>query len=135
MKKQETKKESRDWGIIQKKDKNGNVTWYARITRIDGKGNKKQFTAKAESKSHARRLRDELTDNFTDYGERGVEGSKMTFRELAEDYKERKLIPAKYHQNRKIAGLRSHRTAKNFLNSLLEYFGTKRMKGHYALRH
>ncbi len=128
MKKQETKKESRDWGIIQKKDKNGNVTWYARITRIDGKGNKKQFTAKAESKSHARRLRDELTDNFTDYGERGVEGSKMTFRELAEDYKERKLIPAKYHQNRKIAGLRSHRTAKNFLNYLLEYFGTKRIK-------
>lgn len=126
--KQETVKNTRDWGIIQKKDAAGNDVWYARITRIEGNGKKKQYTAKAESKSHARRLRDELAENYEQNGESAVEGSKMTFREFAEDYRQRKIIPAKYHQNRKVAGLRSHRTALNFLNNLLSYFGNKRIK-------
>jgi len=126
--KRETIKNTRDWGIIQKKDKDGNEVWYARITRIEGNGKKKQYTAKAESKSHARRLRDELADRHNDNGERAIDGAKMTFRELADDYKERKLIPAKYHQNRKVAGLRSYKTPLNFLKNLLEYFGNKRIK-------
>ncbi|MCA1623847.1 MAG: site-specific integrase [Acidobacteria bacterium] len=126
--KSETNKNTRDWGIIQKKDSSGKAVWYARITRIGGNGKKKQYTAKAESKSHARRLRDELAANYKDNGESSIDGSKMTFREFAEDYKERKLIPAKYHQNRKIAGLRSRRTAVNFLNNLLLHFGNKRIK-------
>lgn len=126
--KQQTIKNTRDWGIIQKKDKDGNEVWYARITRIEGNGKKKQYTAKAESKSHARRLRDELADKYEDNGERAIDGTKMIFRELAEDYKERKLIPAKYHQNRKVAGLRSHRTALNFLTNLLVHFGNKRIR-------
>ncbi len=127
-KQKDEKKSSRDNGIIQKKDANGKVSWYARIVRIEGNGKKKQYTRKADSKSHARRLRDELADSFEDRGETAIEGDKMTFRELAEDYKVRKLIPAKYHQNRKVAGLRSHRTALNFLNNLLPYFGNKKIK-------
>ncbi len=126
--KRETIKNTRDWGIIQKKDKDGNEIWYARITRIEGNGKKKQYTAKADSKSHARRLRDELADNFKENGERSIDGSKMTFRELAEDYKERKLFPAKYHQNRKVGGLRSYRTALNLLNNLLVSFGNKKIR-------
>jgi len=126
--KQQTIKSTRDWGIIQKKDKDGNDDWYARITRIEGNGKKKQYTAKADSKSHARRLRDELAEKYEDNGERAIDGAKMTFRELAEDYKGRKLIPAKYHQNRKVAGLRSHLSALNFLNNLLIHFGNKRIR-------
>ncbi len=126
--KQQIIKNTKDWGIIQKKDKDGNEIWYARITRVDGNGKKKQYTAKAESKSHARRLRDELADKYEDNGEKAIDGAKMTFRELAEDYRERKIIPAKYHQNRKVAGLRSHRTALNFLNNLLAHFGNKRIR-------
>src|SRR5687767_13255020 len=122
------KKSVRDNGIIQKKDKNGKVSWYARIVRIEGNGKRKQYTQKAESKSHARRLRDELADKFSERGEKAIEGDKMTFRELAEDYKNRKLIPAKYHQNRKVAGLRSHRTALNFHKTLVLHFGNKRIK-------
>ncbi len=126
--KQKTIKNIRDWGIIQKKDADGNAVWYARITRIEGDGKKKQYTAKADSKSHARRLRDELADKYEDNGERAIDGAKMTFRELADDYKGRKLIPAKYHLNRKVSGLRSYRTALNFLNNLLVHFGNKRIK-------
>ncbi|MBX7172777.1 MAG: site-specific integrase [Pyrinomonadaceae bacterium] len=123
-----SKKNSRDYGIIQKKDKNGKISWYARIVRIEGNGEKKQYTQKADSKSHARRLRDELSDNYDKRGKKAIEGDKMTFRELANDYKERKLIPAKYHQGRKIAGLRSYQNSLNFLKILLDYFGNRRIK-------
>lgn len=126
--KEKTIKNTRDWGIIQKKDRDGNAVFYARITRIEGNGKKKQYTARAESKSHARQLRDELTENYRDNGEKAIEGSKITFREFAEDYKERKLIPAKYHNDRKVAGLRSHRTALNSLNNLLPFFGNKKIR-------
>lgn len=128
IKQKDEKKSSRDYGIIQKKDKNGKLVWYARIVRIEGNGKKKQYTQKAESKSHARRLRDELTEKFSERGGKAIEGDKMTFGELAEDYKDRKLIPAKYHQNRKIAGLRSYKSALNSLNNLLSYLKNKRIK-------
>ena len=128
IKPKDEKKSSRDNGIIQKKDKNGKLIWYARIVRTEGNGKKKQYTQKAESKSHARRLRDELNEKFTERGEKAMEGDKLTFRQFADDYRERKLIPAKYHQNRKVAGLRSHKTALIFLNNLLSYFGNKRIK-------
>lgn len=124
----EAKKSSRDWGIIQKKDKDENTIWYARIVRLDGLGNKKQYTAKAESKSHARRLRDELAAKHSDFGERAIEGARMTFREVAENYAERKIIPPKYHQTRKVAGLRSYKHYEGLLKTLLTYFGTKRIK-------
>ncbi len=44
--KQETVKNTRDWGIIQKKDADGNDVWYARITRIEGNGKKKAIYGK-----------------------------------------------------------------------------------------
>jgi hypothetical protein len=37
-------KASKDWGIIKKKDKDGNDVFYARIIRYDGSGKKKQYT-------------------------------------------------------------------------------------------
>ncbi len=77
-------KSSRDWGIIQKKEKDGSLCWYARITRYDGNGKKKQYTAKADNKSHARRLRDELEEKYNKRGKKAIEGDKMTFRTLAD---------------------------------------------------
>jgi integrase len=121
-------KSARDWGLIQKKDKDGNSVWYARITRVEGNGKKRQYTARAENKSHAKRLRDELIEKYKDNGEKAIGGARLNFRELAEDYRGRKLIPAKYHQNRKVAGLRSHRAALNHLSALLRYFGSRKIK-------
>jgi hypothetical protein len=36
-----SEKNPRDWGIIQKKDRDDKPIWYARIIRIDEKGDKK----------------------------------------------------------------------------------------------
>lgn len=123
-----SEKNPRDWGIIQKKGRDDKPIFYARIIRIDEKGKKKQYTQKADNKSHARQLRDKLSEKYSNFGEQILNGERMTFRELAENYKKRKLVPAKYLNDRKIAGLRSLETPLGFLKTLLKYFGARKIK-------
>ena len=119
-------------GIFQKKDRYGNLIWYARITRIDGSGKETQFVKKADNKSHAIRLRKELIETYDERREEGISGDKMNFRGLAEIYREKKLFAAQYHGKgngkRKIAGLRSFKTPLFYLEVLKDYFGAKLIK-------
>jgi integrase len=125
-------KASRDWGIIHKKEKDGKRYWYARIVRYDGNGKKKQYMAKADNKSHARRLRDELEAKYDRRGEKAIEGDKLTFRKLADIYKIKKLIPAEYHGNgdsqRKVAGVRSLAPVLHYCDVLRTHFGAQLIK-------
>lgn len=116
-----------DWGIVRKPRKDGGYDWYARIVRIDTNGTKRQFTRKADNKSHAKRLRDKLANTFEESGERALEGSRMTFRELAEDYRTRKVTPPKYHMGRKVAGLRSYKHVEGLLRTLTDHLGHRRL--------
>jgi integrase len=124
-------KDPKDRGIIHRKDKDGNIAWFARIVRVDGSGKPKQYTVKAESKSDARRKRKELESQHERTGERGIVGSRMTFRQLAAEYSKR-LIPAEYHGDgdnaRKVAGLRSYKTPQRFLQTLTNYFGAMQIR-------
>lgn len=125
-------KASRDWGIIQKKEKDGKLYWYARIIRVDGNGKKKQYLRKADNKTHARTLRDELEDKYNKRGEKAIVGDKMTFRQLADIYKEKKLVAAQYHgeeeSQRKVAGLRSLAPVLHYRDILREHFGAYLLK-------
>lgn len=127
--KEATKKDLYDWGLIQKKDKGGRTSWYARIVRFEPNGKKKQYTEKADNKSHARRLRDELIKKYEDRGEKAIAVDKMTFRELVAIFTKKKLIAAVYHgegdNKRKVAGLRSLGSAKRYTNIVNDYFGNK----------
>jgi integrase len=124
------KKSGRDNGIIQKKNKTtGKLEWYARIVRVDGNGNRKQYTKKAESKSDARRKLDELAETFSERQEKGIEGDKMAFRQLADIYRETKLTEAEYHgdgdKRRKVAGVRSLKPVLTYIEVLRTHFGAK----------
>lgn len=127
-----TEKASRDWGVIKRKEKDGNEVWYARIIRVDGSGKKKQYLRKADNKTHARRLRDELEQQFDERGEMAIAGDKMRFRDLAEIYEKRKLFGAEYHgigkARRKVAGVRSLAPSQHYLKVLCEHFGAKLLK-------
>lgn len=126
----ETKK-SKDEGIIEK-SKNGKMEYYARIVRIDGNGKKRQITQKAESKSQARRLRDELAEKFDSRGENAITGDKMLFRGLCDFYEREKLFPAVYQGagalRRKVAGVSSLVPAQCYLRVLKTHFGAKRIR-------
>lgn len=127
------KKSINDKGVIQKKNKaTGKLEWYARIVRTEGNGRKKEYTAKAESKSHAKRLREELSEKYNLRGEDAIDGNKLIFRQVADKYQERKLFEAVYHgegnSKRKIGGVRSLKPALHYLNVLREHFGSKLLK-------
>lgn len=138
-KKDKKPKDPRDKGIFQRKDVDGNVTWWARIVRVDGNGIPHQYTRRANDKSHARRLKKELEDEHASNGERGLDGARMAFRELAALYKTSRLIPAVYHgegdAQRKVGGLRSVIAPQGFLETLTAHFGAKLIRNltHYDI--
>lgn len=116
-------------GIVTRKD--GRV--YARVTYIDEHGRKRQITRLAASRTEARKIVKRMYDEM----ERGqgaptVEADKMTFAHLASEYQSAHLQPARYQDERKIAGVRSLRASLGFLKSLVAYFGKRRVK---TIRH
>lgn len=58
-----------------------------------------------------RKLIKKLKKQYEQTGANGLVSDRLTFRQLAKEYKDRRLIPAEYHGEgayaRKIAGLRS----------------------------
>ena len=128
----QTLKNGRDEGLITKKDSKGNLVWYARIVRTMPDGTKKQYTRKGDDKTDARKKLRELEDKFDDFGNKGIEGEKLTFRELAKIYKKRHLVEAKYIDNsdgrRRISGLKNVTGPKRFLETLIFHLGNIRLK-------
>jgi integrase len=111
-------------GSIKKLDKN---RWQVRITFTDEQGKKHDKKVLSESYSEANEILKRLV-NELDYGGQAIIKDRMTFEDLAKFYSEKYLIPAKYVDGRKVAGLRSVVHTKAFLPPLIEYFGNKRIK-------
>lgn len=100
--------------------------WYARFTYMDGaakRRNVKWQVAWARNQTEAEEELIDVLREFEDRGERALDGYRMIFRKLAEIYEGHKLIPAEYVGERKVAGLRSWKTPRAFLNTLVEHFG------------
>jgi integrase len=101
---------------------------YARITYIGSDGKRHAVWRRAENKTHARELKKKLLREFEDHGESSIDGDHLVFRELASIYEDRKLIPAEYVGDRKVAGLRSVKPPQTFLKVLIDFFGPRRIK-------
>lgn len=102
--------------------------WVARFTFTDGAGKRNNITRRAENKNVAKEELRRLINKLENQGERSIEGDKLIFRDLAEVYEKRKLVPAEYHSDRKVHGLRSHKTPLGYLKTLTAYFGKRRIK-------
>jgi hypothetical protein len=105
--------------------------WYARFTYQDGGGKRRNVKWLIEEALNQTEAEDELIrvlGEFEDRGERALDGHRMIFRKLAKIYQERKLIPAVYVGDRKVAGLRSWKTPRAFLRTLVDHFGARRIK-------
>jgi len=115
------------------KHRNGYVyregnSWVARVDFTDESGKRRVARRYCETKTEANRKRQELVRDIEERGERAVDGDKLTFKTLAEKYKEARLIPAKYVNQRKIAGVRSLSSALFALRVLVEHFGERRVR-------
>src|SRR6266403_666968 len=94
--------------IVNRKSRvaKGKVTWWARITYTDpvtGKRHDRQ--RRAESKSNAKDLVQDLIAEVDKTGGRPLAKEHMTFVDLATYYEEEYLKPAEYVDVRKVAGV------------------------------
>lgn len=105
---------------------------YARVRYVDDFGKTKSIERKAENRTDAKLILKNLLRELDERGEKGIQSESLTFRQLAEDYKNRKLIPAEYHTSgntvTKIAGLKSWKTPLGWLNTLIEHFANKKVR-------
>lgn len=105
---------------------------YARVRYVDDFGKTKSVERKADNRTEAKLILKNLLRELDERGEKGIQAESLTFRQLAEDYKSRKLIPAEYHGSgnniTKIAGLKSWKTPQGWLNTLIEHFGNKKIR-------
>ncbi|MCI0392768.1 MAG: site-specific integrase [Acidobacteria bacterium] len=119
------------------KHRNGYVyregnSWVARVDFTDDSGKRRVARRYCETKTEANRKRQELVRSIEERGEKAVDGDKLTFKTLAEKYKEARLIPAEYVNQRKIAGVRSLSSALFAVRVLVEHFGDRRVR---AIKH
>ncbi|HZH89731.1 MAG TPA: site-specific integrase [Pyrinomonadaceae bacterium] len=107
-------------------EKNGK--WYGRVRYTTLEGKRKDLWLPAKNKSEASELVQKKLHELKTVGEQAIDGDKIKFSDLAKIYKEKKLIPAQYVGERKVAGLRSYQNPVRFLATLTDYFGNRRIK-------
>ena len=115
------------------KQRNGYVyrdgqSWVARLDFTDESGKRRVIRRYCETKTEANRKRFEIVRSLEERGEKAIDGDRLTFKELAEKYKETRLIPAEYVNKRKVAGVRSLQTPVGMLNVLVEHFGNRKVR-------
>ena len=109
--------------ILKEKD-----SVWARVTYIGSDGKRKQKKRRAESRTHAKELINDLLDELKEHGAESLEADRMTFAQLAKRYESGELVPALYAEGHKIHGRRSLAAPKRFLKVLSDWFGTRRVR-------
>ena len=115
--------------VVQKKNKKTDeIEFFARIQYTDDNtGKRRELMRKAKDEDDAQKITKRLVKKLENAGQSSIEGDRMKFSQLAAEYKERRLIQAQYHDNRKVAGLRSWKAPQGFLATLVAHFGGKRI--------
>lgn len=125
-------KSSQKQATKKKKAKRDKGVWwkdgvpYARIF-ITEDGVKRPIYQKADDVSHARRLIKELREKHRKVGTRGLEGERMSFRELVAYMKEHYYHEAQYEGSELISGVRGLAETESILADLEKYFGSMRL--------
>ena len=106
-----------------------NGKWYARFDYMDEQGNRKRVrrTQAPYTKTAAKELLKKLIADFDKKGARAYAAEIKTFKELADYYEQRYLIPPQYVEGRKVAGIRTYYNGKLYLNVLRENFSSKKL--------
>ncbi len=78
---------------------------------------------RADNAIHAQQLADEIRAEYADRGQSYLTGRNQTFDNLADWYEKEFLIPPRYLNGQKIAGLRTFENEKNKLTRLRLSFG------------
>ena len=103
-------------------------SWWARLIYFDDHGKHHDLRRRAENKTEANDLREDLLEQYDRGGSRLFAAENKTFADLCDYFEEHYLIEPVYHEGRKIAGFRSFTSQKWRLATLKEHFGPKRLR-------
>lgn len=106
--------------------KDGSV--WARVTYTGDDGKRRTLRRRASTRTEAKKIIRQLLVALDRSGPRAVESDRLRFRDLARLYQGSKLKPAEYHAGRKVAGLRSWKAPRGFLQTLVSHFGNQLIK-------
>lgn len=105
-----------------------NGRWFYRYQFTDSTGKKRNVRRLASSESNAKAELRKSLNKLDAQGEKAIASERLKFDQLADTYKEKRVFAAKYHHDRKVAGLRSYKHVEKLLKTLKENFGNKLVK-------
>lgn len=112
--------------ILKRKTGKSKGKWIVRIEYFDEILGKKRFIERhADKKSDAIDERDRLSNDLEKTHGQMQTGERMTFNDLADVCLKNFYKPAVIVEGRKIAGVRSHKTAEGQINMLKRFFGKR----------
>lgn len=112
--------------IVKRKTGKSKNKWIVRIEYFDEILGKKRYMERhADKKSDAIDERDRLTNELEKSHGQIQTGERMTFNDLADISLKNFYQPATIVEGRKIAGVRSHKTAEGQINMLRKFFGRR----------
>lgn len=107
-------------------DKNGLI--WGRFTYTDPtSGKRHSVKRRAANKTEGREVIKKLIRDLEDQGPRSIKGDRLVFKEIADDYRDNKLIDPIYSGERKVGGLRSP-SYKSHIKPLIAYFNNNKLK-------
>ncbi|MBS1790592.1 MAG: hypothetical protein JST85_22935 [Acidobacteria bacterium] len=102
--------------------------WTARVTYKDEFGKvrnrRRQVANKTEGKTVLRQLLRELDDHGGDV----LDGDRLTFKELATVYEEKRLFKPTITPSGKAVGLKTYQSVRRRLRTLVAHFGARRIR-------
>ncbi len=99
---------------------------YVRVGYKDSNGKYRELMRRAQDRADAKRIAKQLVAELEQSNrEQIIEGSRMTFFDLASIFTESRLTAPEYQGERKIAGMRSWKRQLSFLKPLVEQFGKR----------
>jgi integrase len=105
------------------------ITWYARITWLEGgRQIEKRQKPATNTKTAAKELAKKMVHKLEEEGEQVLEADKMTFAQLVDFFEKNYLLDPEYQDDRKVKGYRSKYEIGLRLEMLKKYFGSKKIK-------
>lgn len=111
--------------VIRRSDRPG---WWVRLPYKDDLGKQRLIQRKVENKTEGQKFLKKLLNEIEQHGSNIIDGDRMTFEHLADHFEKRKVFAPVYKNETKVAGMRSYKSVKSRLKTLIEYFGSRHIK-------
>ena len=103
-------------------------SWIARFTYKDEFGRKRNIRRQVANKTEGKNLLKELIEKLEKHGEKIIDGDRLTFQQLAEEYEKKRLFKPTITASGKTIGLKSYQSARRRLKTLVSHFGSRRLR-------